>query len=43
MKKSFIMLIAAVAMTACASNETNKEQTVAEAAEAAVLVKSATA
>lgn len=43
MKKSFIMLIAAVAMTACASNETNKEQTAAEAAEAAVLVKSATA
>ena len=44
MKKSFIMLIAAVAMTACASNETNKEQTAsAEASEAAVLVKSATA
>ena len=37
------MLIAAVAMTACASNETNKEQTSAEVAEAAVLVKSATA
>ena len=43
MKKSFIMLIAAVAMTACASNETNKEQTSAEVADAAVLVKSATA
>lgn len=43
MKKSLIMLIAAVAMTACASNETNKEQTSAEVAEAAVLVKSATA
>ena len=43
MKKSLIMLIAAVAMTACASNDTNKEQTSAEVAEAAVLVKSATA
>ena len=36
------MLIAAVAMTACASNDKNNEQT-AEVVEAAVLVKSATA
>ena len=45
MKKSLIMLIAAVAMTACASNESNKEQTATTepVAEAAVLVKSATA
>ena len=42
MKKSLIMLIAAVAMTACASNDKNNEQT-AEVVEAAVLVKSATA
>jgi RND family efflux transporter MFP subunit len=45
MKKSLIMLVAAVAMTACASNDANKEQTtVAEpAAESAVLIKSANA
>ncbi|MBO5901157.1 MAG: efflux RND transporter periplasmic adaptor subunit [Alistipes sp.] len=45
MKKSLIMLIAAVAMTACASNESNKEQTATTepVAEAAVLVKSAKA
>ena len=44
MKKSLIMLIAAVAITACASNDTNKEQTTtAEVVESAVIVKSATA
>ena len=43
MKKSLIMLIAAVAMTACASNDKNNEQTPAEVVETAVLVKSATA
>ncbi|MBR5131420.1 MAG: efflux RND transporter periplasmic adaptor subunit [Alistipes sp.] len=43
MKKSLIMLIAAVAMTACASNDKNNEQTTAEVVETAVLVKSATA
>ena len=43
MKKSLIMLIAAVAMTACASNDKNNEQTTTEVVETAVLVKSATA